>query len=136
MVSSDGKKWIGSAEVVIGSYDNVEFGDCFDPPTKTDDALVIPCSRPHYAEMFLVDATIGIEDVYAPYPTDEEWDEITDQICLSPFKKYTGKSIDDVDYSMALIFPLEYDWEQIDSRVVSCAITSGTGAKWVGSKRK
>ena len=136
VVSSDGEKWIGSAEVVIGSYDNVEFGDCFDPPTKTDDALVIPCSRPHYAEMFLVDATIGIEDVYAPYPTDEEWDEITDQICLSPFKKYTGKSIDDVDYSMALIFPLEYDWEQIDSRVVSCAITSGTGAKWVGSKRK
>ena len=136
VVSSDGKKWIGSAEVVIGSYDNVEFGDCFDPPTKTDDALVIPCSRPHYAEMFLVDATIGIDDADAPYPTDDEWDEITDQICLSPFKKYTGKSIDDVDYSIALIFPLEYDWEQIDSRVVSCAITSGTGEKWVGSKRK
>ena len=136
VVSSDGEKWIGSAEVVIGSYDNVEFGDCFDPPTKTDDALVIPCSRPHYAEMFLVDTKIGSNDIYAPYPTDDEWDEITDRICLGPFKKYTGKSIDDVDYSMALIFPLEYDWEEIANRNVSCAITSGTGAKWVGSKRK
>jgi hypothetical protein len=136
VVSSDGEKWIGSAEVVIGSYDNVEFGDCFDPPTKTDDALVIPCSRPHYAEMFLVDAKIGLDDVYATYPTDDEWDEITDRICLNPFKRYTGKSIDDVNYSIALIFPLEYDWAQIENRVVSCAITSGTGAKWVGSKRK
>ena len=136
IIGSDGEKWRGSAEVVIGSYDNVVFGNCFDPPTDTEDALVIPCSKPHYAEMFLVDAKIGLNDIYDPYPTDAEWDDIRDRICPGPFKKYTGKSFDDVDYSIAIIFPLESDWEEISSRTISCAITSGTGANWSGSKRK
>ena len=136
VISSDGEKWTGSAEIVVGSYDSVAIGDCFDPPTETKDAIVIPCSKPHYAEMFLVNANIGLNDIYDPYPTDKEWDEIRDRICPSPFKKYTGKNIDDVDYSMAIIFPLESDWEDIASRSISCAITSGTGKNLVGSKRK
>jgi hypothetical protein len=136
IIGSDGEKWKGSAEMFIGSYDSVAFGDCFDPPTETEDAIVIPCSKPHYAEMFLVDAKIGLNDIYDTYPTDSEWDEIRDRICPNPFKKYTGKSIDDVDYSVAIIFPLETDWEDIASRTISCAITSGTGANWVGSKAK
>jgi hypothetical protein len=136
VISSDGEKWTGSAEIVVGSYDSVAFGDCFDPPTETEDAIVIPCSKPHYAEMFLVDAKIGLNDIYDPYPTEKEWDDIRDRICPSPFKKYTGKNIDDVDYSMAIIFPLESDWEDIASRTISCAITSGTGKNLVGSKRK
>jgi len=37
---------------------------------------------------------------------------------------------------VAIIFPLETDWEDIASRTISCAITSGTGANWVGSKAK
>ena len=57
-------------------------------------------------------------------------------MCTSPFRKYTGKSIDDVDYSFELIFPIESDWPDVSSRVASCAITSGTGADLVGSKRK
>jgi len=136
VISSDGEKWTGSAEIVVGSYDSVAFGDCFDPPTETEDAIVIPCSKPHYAEMFLVDAKIGLNDIYDPYPTEKEWDDIRDRICPGPFKKYTGKNIDDVDYSMAIIFPLESDWEDIASRTISCAITSGTGKNLVGSKRK
>ena len=136
VINSDGEKWTGSAEIVIGSYENVEFGDCFDPPTETEDAIVIPCSKPHYAEMFLVDAKIGLSNTYDPYPTSNEWDDIRDQVCSSPFKIYTGKNIDDVDYSMAIIFPLESDWEDLASRTISCAITTGTGEDLVGSKRK
>lgn len=136
VISSDGEKWTGSAEMVIGSYENVAFGDCFDPPTETEDAIVIPCSKPHYAEMFLVDAKIGLNDAYDVYPTEGEWDSIRNRICTEPFKKYTGKNIDDVDYSMAIVFPLESDWDDIASRTISCAITSGTGKNLIGSKRK
>lgn len=136
VIRSDNEKWVGSAEVEIGSYENVGFGDCFDPPDGIEDAVVIPCSKPHYAEMFLVDAKIGLDDIYAPYPTDDEWNNIQDRICTGPFMKYTGKSINAVDYSMALILPLESDWDDISSRTISCAITSGTGSSWSGSKRK
>jgi len=136
IISTDGEKWVGSAEYQIGSYEGVEYGDCFNLPTETEDAVVVRCSQPHHAEMFLVDARIGITDVNALYPNDDEWSEISDRICVSPFRKYTGKSVDDVDYSFGLIYPIESDWPDTSSRVASCAITSGTGANWVGSKAK
>lgn len=136
VIGSDGEKWTGSAEYKIGSYEGVEYGDCFNFPTGTEDAVVVRCSQPHDAEMFLVDAKLGITDVNALYPSEAEWSKIIDRMCISPFRKYTGKSIDDVDYSIELIFPIESDWPDISSRVASCAITSGTGADLVGSKRK
>ena len=133
---SDGEKWTGSAEYKIGSYEGVEYGDCFNFPTETEDAVVVRCTQPHDAEMFLVDVKLGITDVNALYPSEDEWSQIVDRMCTSPFRKYTGKSIDDVDYSFELIFPIESDWPDVSSRVASCAITSGTGADMVGSKRK
>lgn len=136
VIGSDGKKWTGSAAYKIGSYEGVEYGDCFNFPTETEDAVVVRCSQPHDAEMFLVDAKLGITDVNALYPSEDEWSQIVDRMCTSPFRKYTGKSIDDVDYSFELIFPIESDWPDTSSRVASCAITSGTGADLVGSKRK
>ena len=136
VIGSDGEKWTGSAEYKIGSYEGVEYGDCFNFPTETEDAVVVRCSQPHDAEMFLVDAKLGITDVNALYPSEDEWSQIVDRMCTSPFRKYTGKSIDDVDYSFELIFPIESDWPDVSSRVASCAITSGTGADMVGSKRK
>lgn len=136
VIGSDGEKWTGSAEYKIGSYEGVEYGDCFNFPTETEDAVVVRCSQPHDAEMFLVDAKLGITDVNALYPSEDEWSQIVDRMCTSPFRKYTGKSIDDVDYSFELIFPIESDWPDTSSRVASCAITSGTGADLVGSKRK
>ena len=86
IIGSDGEKWTGSAELFIGSYDSVAFGDCFDPPTETEDAIVISCSKSHYAEMFLVDAKICLKYIYVPYPTYSELDEIRDRICHTPFK--------------------------------------------------
>ena len=136
VIGSDGEKWTGSAEYEIGSYEGVEYGDCFNFPTETEDAVVVRCTQPHDAEMFLVDVKLGITDVNALYPSEDEWSQIVDRMCTSPFRKYTGKSIDDVDYSFELIFPIESDWPDTSSRVASCAITSGTGADLVGSKRK
>ena len=136
VIGSDGEKWTGSAEYKIGSYEGVEYGDCFNFPTETEDAVVVRCTQPHDAEMFLVDVKLGITDVNALYPSEDEWSQIVDRMCTSPFRKYTGKSIDDVDYSFELIFPIESDWPDVSSRVASCAITSGTGADLVGSKRK
>ena len=136
VIGSDGEKWTGSAEYKIGSYEGVEYGDCFNFPTETEDAVVVRCTQPHDAEMFLVDVKLGITDVNALYPSKAEWSQIVDRICTSPFKKYTGKSIDDVGYTFELIFPIESDWPDASSRVASCAITSGTGADMVGSKRK
>jgi len=136
VVLRDATKWTGSAEIAVGAYDDVEVGDCFNPPTRLDDAKVVPCSEPHYAEMFLKDARIGLNLKLDPYPSEAEWEEIQVRLCIQSFRQYTGKRYEDVDYSFALIFPVESDWKDIDRRVASCAITSGTGQQWVGSKRK
>lgn len=136
VVLRNGATWTGSAEIAIGLYSDVEVGDCFNPPTQIDDAEVVPCSEPHYAEMFLKDAPIGLNDELDPYPSDSEWEEIQVRLCLEPFRQYTGKRYQDVAYSFALIFPVKTNWKDLAARTVSCAITSGTGQQWVGSKRK
>jgi len=136
VVSRDATKWLGSAEIVVGTYSDVGVGDCFNPPTQLDDAEVVPCSEPHYAEMFLKDALIGLNLELDPYPSEANWGEIMVRLCSQSFRQYTGKRIEDVDYSMALIYPVKSDWKDLNRRVASCAITSGTGQQWVGSKRK
>lgn len=136
VISRNGEQWTGTAEVAVGAYDGVEVGNCFNPPTAIQDAQVVPCSEPHFAEMFLKNAKIGLADEKDPYPTDAVWGDFLDRFCLAPFEEYTGKRYEEVDYSMALIYPVESDWRDIASRRVSCAITSGTGQQWVGSKGK
>ena len=136
VVLRNGTKWTGSAEIAVGLYEYVGVGDCFNPPTQLDDAEVVPCSEPHYAEMFLKNAQIGLNDELDPYPSNSEWEEIQERLCLKPFMQYTGKRYEDVGYSFALIYPIETEWKDLASRTVSCAITSGTGQQWVGSKRK
>jgi len=136
VVDADGKKWAGTAANFIGSYESVSVGDCFLFPTNTNDAIVVNCTQPHDGEMFIKDQKIGITSSNAPYPTEDEWDDIAFRICEKPFTTYTGKSADDDDVSYSFTYPLQEDWYQSSQRTLSCIATSGDGQKLSFSLRK
>ena len=136
VVDADGKKWAGTAENFIGSYESVRVGDCFLFPTNTNDAIVVNCTQPHDGEMFINDQKIGINSSNAPYPTEDEWDDIAFKICEKPFTAYTGKSVDDTDVSYSFTYPLQSDWYEVSQRTLSCVATSGDGRQLSYSLRK
>ena len=75
-VTADASQWAGTAEEIVGAYEGIDVGECFNFPTQDSDAEEIGCDEPHEAEMFLVKAPVGLDDPLAPYPTEAEWDEI------------------------------------------------------------
>lgn len=136
VVDVDAVQWAGSAESVSGSYFGIEIGDCFDYPTAVADALEVACDQPHEAEMYVIDAPLGLDQPDAPYPTEQQWQDLSETVCLGPFADYTGQSYESaLDLAYTFVYPLEPDWSDVSQRVLSCAITSIDGTKLVGSKR-
>ena len=136
VVDADGEKWAGSAENFIGSYEGVDVGDCFQFPTNINDAIVVTCTEPHDGEMFIKDRKIGITSANAPYPTENEWDDIAFEICEKPFTAYTGKGVNDKDVSYSFTYPLLEDWPEVSQRTISCIATSGNGQQLSYSLKK
>jgi hypothetical protein len=124
---ANGDLWAGTAEAITGSYFGIEVGDCLDFPTATSNALEIDCNEPHEGEMYIVDELVLDDDPSAPFPTEDEWDEIAAFICDGPFEDYTGYSAsdEDVNLSYSYVFVLEEDWYDVESRPVSGQIHVG-----------
>jgi len=136
VVDVSGEQWAGSAESISGSYFGIDVGDCFDYPTAQIDAAEIPCDQSHDAEMYVLDAPLGLDLPESPYPTDQEWQDISVQICIGPFADYTGQSYESaLDLGYTFVYPLQPDWSDVSQRKLSCAITSIDGTKLVGSRR-
>lgn len=136
VVNADGEKWAGTAKNFVGSYEGVEFGDCFMFPTAVNDAIVVNCTQRHEGEMFLREKSIGITSKDAPYPTRSEWRDIAFRICEKPFYAYTGVSEDDETLSYSFTYPLEEDWLTISRRTISCIATSYNGEQLSYSVRR
>jgi len=119
----------------VGSYEGIDVGECFDFPTVSA-AVERSCDEPHDAEMFVTDASVGLNATDAPYPTRQQWQEFSATLCYQPFADYTGQTIEETtELSMSLLFPPEADWDTISRRTLSCAIVSIDDAPLTGSKR-
>jgi Septum formation len=130
------EQWAGTAERITGSYVGIEVGDCFDFPTQSSNAREISCDEPHEAEMFLVDASLGLDLPEAPYPSQDEWYALSETICDEAFGTYTGQPIAEAtDLSYTFVYTLEGDWDDVANRNMSCAVVSFDGTRRVGSTR-
>jgi hypothetical protein len=128
VVDPTGASFAGTAEMIAGSYEAIDVGECFDFPDALRVAAVKACDEPHEGEMFVVDAPLGLDEDDAPYPTDAEWQTLAEEICTPAFGEYTGTSIDDqADLSYSIIYPGAAEWEDVAARTMSCAIVSADG---------
>ena len=137
VVDAQGAKWRHSAELISGSYEGIDVGDCFNFPTRFANAREIPCDRPHEGEMYVVDASLGMGTPEAPYPRRREWSRLARPICIEPFVEYTGRSFRDAtELSYTFIYPLRNDWADVDQRTMSCALVATDGSPIVGTRRE
>jgi hypothetical protein len=86
--------------------------------------------------MYVVDGPLGLDPPETPYPTEQQWQDLSTTVCLGAFADYTGQSYESaLDLGYTFVYPLEPDWSDVTLRKMSCAVTSIDGTKLVGSKR-
>jgi hypothetical protein len=127
VVSLDGAQWAGTAEQIVGAYEGIEVGECFNFPTQDSDAEEVGCDQPHEAEMFLLEAPIGIEAPLATYPTEDEWNAIAARLCDPAFVTYTGQPVGTNDVVYTYVYPLQSSWLIPAQRTMSCAAVNFDG---------
>ena len=90
-------------------------GDCYQfSTTGGDDLTIVSCDQPHDAETFHAFEFRGDK-----FPTDEELDQTSDEICGLMFEYYVGKPVADSTLDYEWVGPDENVWSQGD-HIVEC----------------
>ena len=91
-------------------------GDCYQFPAtdNSDDLTIVSCNQPHDAETFHAFEFRGDQ-----FPTDDELDQASDEICGLMFEYYVGKPVADSTLDYDWTGPDENVWAQGD-RIVEC----------------
>ena len=90
-------------------------GECYQFSTTNDDDLtIVSCNQPHDAETFHAFEFRGDK-----FPTDDELDQASDEICGLMFEYYVGKPVADSTLDYEWTGPSETIWAQGD-HIVEC----------------
>lgn len=91
-------------------------GDCYQFPAtdNSDDLTIVSCNQPHDAETFHAFEFRGDQ-----FPTDEELDQASDEICGLMFEYYVGKPVADSTLDYEWVGPDQELWAQGD-HIVEC----------------
>jgi len=91
-------------------------GDCYQFSTtdNSDDLTIVSCNQPHDAETFHAFEFRGDK-----FPTDDELDQASDEICGLMFEYYVGKPVADSTLDYEWTGPNQELWAQGD-HIVEC----------------
>ena len=91
-------------------------GDCYQFPAtdNSDDLTIVSCNQPHDAETFHAFEFRGDK-----FPTDDELDQASDEICGLMFEYYVGKPVADSTLDYEWVGPNQELWAQGD-HIVEC----------------
>ena len=91
-------------------------GDCYQFPAtdNSDDLTIVSCNQPHDAETFHAFEFRGDQ-----FPTDDELDQASDEICGLMFEYYVGKPVADSTLDYEWVGPDQELWAQGD-HIVEC----------------
>ena len=91
-------------------------GDCYQFPAtdNSDDPTIVSCNQPHDAETFHAFEFRGDQ-----FPTDDELNQASDEICGLMFEYYVGKPVADSTLDYEWVGPDQELWAQGD-HIVEC----------------
>ena len=95
----------------------------FSTTTDSDELTVVSCNQPHDAETFHAFEFRGDK-----FPTDDELDQASDEICGLMFEYYVGKPVADSTLDYDWTGPDENIWAQGD-HIVECYAFAKDGSK-------
>ncbi len=96
---------------------DLRVGDCITslPEGETVDVEVTPCSNPHVGEIFEVGNLAE-----GPWPGTDQVARLSETLCYDAFQQYVGGPVDDSQYAVSYLHPLEASWSE-DKGVVCIA---------------
>ena len=105
-------------------------GECFQFGQSDDsDVTIVACDQPHDAEYFHIFDFAGTS-----LPSDDEFEEESDDICGLIFEHYVGKPVADSTLDYEWFLPASQTWAKGD-HTVQCYVVAKNDSKLTGSVR-
>ena len=105
-------------------------GECFQFGQSDDsDVTIVDCDQPHDAEYFHIFDFAGTS-----LPSDDEFEEESDDICGLIFEHYVGKPVADSTLDYEWFLPASQTWAKGD-HTVQCYVFAEDDSKLTGSMR-
>ena len=105
-------------------------GECFQFGQSDDsDVTIVDCDQPHDAEYFHIFDFAGTS-----LPSDDEFEEESDDICGLIFEHYVGKPVADSTLDYEWFLPASQTWAKGD-HTVQCYVFAKDDRKLTGSAR-
>ena len=113
-----------AASATADTQKQKHIGECFQfAPNEDSDDISVDCNQPHDGEYFHIFDFAGTK-----IPSDDEFDEESDEICGLIFEHYVGKPVADSTLDYDWTGPDENIWAQGD-RIVECYAFAKDGSK-------
>ena len=118
------------ASASAATYPQAHIGECFQFGPNEDSAVTsVDCNQPHDGEYFHIFDFAGTNR-----PSDDEFNEESDEVCGLIFEHYVGKPVADSTLDYDWTFPLSQTWAKGD-HTVQCYLFAKDDSKLTGSAR-
>ncbi len=118
------------ASASAATHPQTHIGECFQfGPNEDSDVTSVDCNQPHDGEYFHIFDFAGTN-----IPSDDEFDEESDEICGLIFEHYVGKPVADSTLDYDWILPSQETWAKGDHSV-QCYVLAKDDRKLTGSAR-
>ena len=119
-----------AASAAADTQKQTHIGECFQyGPNEDSDVTKGDCNQPHDGEYFHIFDFAG-----TTLPSDDEFDEESDEICGLIFEHYVGKPLADSTLDYDWILPSSQTWAKGD-HMVQCFVVAKDDSKLTGSAR-
>ena len=119
-----------AASATATTYVQPQVGECYQYASgDNDNVTIVDCNQPHDAENFHIFHFAGNS-----YPSDDEFDQESDEICGLIFEHYVGKPIAESTLDYVWVFPKAETWAKGD-HTVECYVFAKDDSKLTGSAR-
>ena len=119
-----------AASAAATTYVQPQVGECYQYASgDNDNVTIVDCNQPHDAENFHIFHFAGNS-----YPSDDEFDQESDEICGLIFEHYVGKPIAESTLDYDWVFPKAETWAKGD-HTVECYVFAKDDSKLTGSAR-
>ena len=118
------------ASASAATHPQQHIGECFQfGPDEDSDVTSVDCNQPHDGGYFHIFDFAGTNR-----PSDDEFNEESDEVCGLIFEHYVGKPVADSTLDYDWTFPLSQTWAKGD-HTVQCYLFAKDDSKLTGSAR-
>ena len=118
------------ASASAATHPQQHIGECFQfGPDEDSDVTSVDCNQPHDGEYFHIFDFAGTNR-----PSDDEFNEESDEVCGLIFEHYVGKPVADSTLDYDWMLPVSQTWEKGD-HTVQCYLFAKDDSKLTGSAR-